>query len=157
MKNKFKVGDKVRVIKSVIDAEEYNKYIGTITTIISDGIGGNTKYALANNRYGWCDEELELVVFTKDDLQEGDILTLRNGSKCLYSEHMNIDCLWKSNINEDLTNNGSCGEELDIVKVERPTNCNTIYERQEEVKEMTLKEVCNALGYEVKIVEEEIL
>ena len=46
-------------------------------------------------------------------------------------------------------------ENNDIMKVERPVMYHTVFERDETVKEMTLDEICKALGYEVKIIKEE--
>lgn len=42
----------------------------------------------------------------------------------------------------------------EIIKVEVPTY-ETVYDNSEEVKEMTMGEICKALGYNVKIVKEE--
>ena len=89
--------------------------------------------------------------FSKKDLKVGDVLTLRNGSVGIFdNKKTNIDCLLADNIEDDLTNNGFCGKKLDIVKVERPIKYETVFKRT--IKEMTLEEVCEKLGYEVKII-----
>lgn len=70
--------------------------------------------------------------FTKADLKDGDILTLRNGRKGQYRgkkteiEGDTMSFLKYHHINDDLTNNGGRREEFDIVKVER-----VVYEREE--------------------------
>ncbi len=154
---KFKVGDRVT----------YEKF-GTGTVIDVDGSSmpylvefdkAREEFHNGNGRGKefhcfWCYEtDLVLGNFTKTDLQEGDKLTLRNGSVGYYSSDMNIDDLKEKHIEKDLTNNGYAGSELDIVKVERPSSYVTVYEREKNgVKEMTVEEISKELGYEVKIV-----
>lgn len=98
----------------------------------------------------------------KEDLQNGDIVTLRNGDRLMYlddyftdlcNDHNNSVCVLN-----DLDDDLSCHIEKpvnDVMKVERPVRYVEVFERTEKVKEMTLKEVCDALGYEVKIIKEE--
>lgn len=90
--------------------------------------------------------------FKKSDLRDGDKITFRNGKAGIYTgDETYIDGLCNCHINNDLTNNGSRGSELDIVKVERPRKYKTVYER-EKVREMTVEEISKELGYEVKVV-----
>ena len=112
--------------------------------------------------------EKDKTNFTKYDLKDGDIVTLRNGAKLVYCD----DCFFDIDNNianiltdfEDLTEdlkydnsnwNADTKANNDIMKVERPTQYKTMYERKEEVKEMTLAQVCEELGYNVKIIKEE--
>lgn len=102
--------------------------------------------------------------FTKDDLLEGDVVTLRNGEKLVFVMNSFRDCNG-SNMDNYLYSIGDLDKELkcsndvrrnsDIIKVERPTQYKIMYERKEEVKEMTLAQVCEELGYNVKIIKEE--
>lgn len=80
--------------------------------------------------------------FTKADLRNGDIVTLRNGEKGEYLEFNGVydTGLKKNNINSDLTNNGNLGERLDIIKVERPLGYETVYERKKEILDEAEKE-----------------
>lgn len=163
MTSKFKVGDKVRGDNDYYGVTDRNMTMAEVTRVSDSGDYIDVKvlshvdseyigetFMSLNTKY------FKLVKdFTKADLKEGDIVTLRNGKVGLYSEDMSIDGLTIFNIEDDLTNNGSCKEELDIVKVERPVSYTTVYEREENAKEMTLKEICEALGYEVKIVKED--
>lgn len=108
--------------------------------------------------------------FTKKDLRDGDVVKLRSGAirivlldkKCLLDKHTGGYKL--DNIEDDLTHN--CVEECDIMAVRRindPELINfsafaigrgeLVYERKE-AEEMTLAEVCKALGKEIKIVKE---
>ena len=105
--------------------------------------------------------------FTKADLKNGDFVKLRDGSigialvdiGAITFGHQ-VCCL--DNIRHDLTN--SVNRDCDIMAVRRPTtrlSCTIdifdakrgtlVYERKE-VEEMTLEEVCKALGKEIKIV-----
>lgn len=102
--------------------------------------------------------------FTKSDLKNDDIVTLRNGDRLIYNgegfmyiSYDNDNELRRlSDLQDDLTYD-DCGdkdEDYDIVKIERPVEYITVYEREEkqEVKEMTVEEISKALGYEVKII-----
>lgn len=80
--------------------------------------------------------------FTKADLKDGDIVTLRNGEKGTCKKQFDkitIGSLSNAHINDDLTNNGALGKELDIIKVERPLGYETVYERKEEILDETEK------------------
>ena len=154
----FKVGDKVRVRKDLIVGKRYGednlsfvddmeKYKGKQFEIIKTS---GCDYKLDNSNYYFNDGMLE-PVFTKQDLKVGDRITLRNGVSGIWDGYM-IGALTYDEINEDLTNDGALGSRLDIVKVERQKEYKTIYER-EKVREMTIKEISEALGYEVKVVD----
>ena len=92
-----------------------------------------------------------------NDLEFGDILILRNTQKYVYADN----CMYgyMSGYYHDADDVYCCytdfnddeDSECDIIQVIR--NGKTIYERT--VKEMTLKEVCKELGYEVKIIKED--
>ena len=96
--------------------------------------------------------------FKKDDLKNGDIVTLRNGDRLVFvgSEDFidlsddNDNCLSDiCDLEDDFTHESY--EDSDIVKIERPVEYTTVFTR-EEVKEMTVEEISKALGYEVKVV-----
>ena len=109
-------------------------------------------YKLDNSTYYFNDDMLE-PAFTKQDLKVGDRITLRNGVSGIWDGHMiGAGALTYDEINEDLTNNGDLGSCLDIVKVEKPKKYETIYER-EKARKMTVKEISEALGYEVEVVD----
>lgn len=107
-------------------------------------------------RWSFSTDMIELVdtsKFTKSDLQEGDIVTDREGCKSLYSngnfvgKTLNIKLL-----TDDLKDID--GESYnDIVKVERPIKYETVFERKE-VREMTMAELCEYFECPVKIVKE---
>ena len=105
--------------------------------------------------------------FTKKDLKNGDVVKRRDGSVeivCLESGTMICKCGWNPlrDVKDDLTDVQY--KEFDIIAVRRPkcaSDCQfvafadkrgeLVYERKE-VEEMTLEEVCKALGKEIKIV-----
>ena len=110
----------------------------------------------------WSDFTTE---FTKADLKDGMVVEFKNGQKRLVlgdkligSNAYTYVSNFKENLVSDIYN-------LTINKVYKPTaqflrdifedNCLTlIWERKEEPVEMTLAEVCKALGKEIKIVKE---
>lgn len=166
MTNKFKLGDTVRLISKNNNSDN-GFTIGEIVEIIGVGLSGIYPISIKNDNYiGYVNaEQLAKVNFTKHDLQNGDVITLRNGNKLIYIQNNNFVDLETSNRNEitdidDFTpyhlNYSYCGinnTNYDIVKVERP-RYNTLYER-EEIKEMTIAQISEALGYGVKIIKEE--
>lgn len=98
----------------------------------------------------------------KEQLENGDIVTLRNGDKLIYCDD-NFTDMYPSNDNHlcdeyDLQNDMKMKDrdckESDIMKVERPISFVTVFSRDEKVKEMTVEEISEALGYEVKVVKE---
>ena len=110
--------------------------------------------------------------FTKDDLRTGDIVLLRSGDVKLYIKEGHIfvglrhmgDWDYDTAFTNSLKRTSS--STYDIVSVRRPDKVSDIsfdafeknlgtlvYERDEAV-EMTLEEVCKALGKNVKIVKE---
>ena len=157
---RFKVGDKVRLKKGLVIGRDYGGIYFMLPMKLFEGkileiefVDGKF-YQLKEDKekYSFSDEMLEPIKFTKSDLRYGDKLTLRNGKVGIYTgDETYIDGLCNCHINNDLTNNGSCGSELDIVKVERPRKYKTVYER-EKVREMTVEEISKELGYEVKVV-----
>ena len=144
---KFKVGDKVKFIGEVAnhrvhgenlqaDIEKYNNRF-TISRISTTG------YVEFKENECWC-IEIELILekqFTKSDLQNGDIVTYRDGRKKIVFE----DKFYGSNhfvllkyYTEDLKDiDGE--EENDIIKVERPVKYETVFERKEEILDETEK------------------
>ena len=173
----FKVGDRVR-IKSW---EQMEKEFGMEFDWIACKCGfnsemrhlcGRTATISEINDYkvkltDWSDDTgglywtistdmIELVdtsKFTKSDLQEGDIVTDREGCKSLYSNGnfvgKTLSIKWLTDDLKDIDGES----DNDIVKVERPIKLETVFERKEpEVIEMTVEEISRALGHEVKVV-----
>lgn len=168
---KFKIGDRVELYK--IDGEDYELYgkyvgeVGEIEYINADSDG----YACVNFEDGkilrpyFRNIRLANKIIKKSDLRNGDIVTYRNGSKRIVDKKnekivllrdFDVLCFYFSSFNDDLMRKDESDNEYDIVEVYRPETKETfITERTKKVKEMTLKEVCKELGYEVKIVKEE--
>lgn len=167
---KFKVGDKVKVIK-LKNSHSPEVEIGKETTITSIATGDYAPYEDDQNCF--FEEELELIQpkkFTKYDLKERYIVTFRNGKEAVYTKciviqqpdvyyyRLSLIKRGKSlgifikieNYNDDLTN--KYDKDLDIISILKP-KYETIWTREEEtVKEMTVEEISKELGYEVKIV-----
>lgn len=98
-------------------------------------------------------ELVDTSKFTKSDLQEGDIVTDREGCKSLFHNGaLRGRTLSIYGLTDDLKDKEGESDN-DIVKVERPIKLETVFERKEpEVIEMTVEEISRALGHEVKVV-----
>jgi len=96
------------------------------------------------------------------DLENGDIVTLRNGEKMIYCDEGFTDLSsphYNSlsdtyDLNDDMTMEDRDEKDSDIMIVERPIKYEKVYDRKETIREMTVEEVSKELGYEVKIVKE---
>ena len=126
---KFKIGDKVKVVKCEISGERcgnINK-ISTITQVEKDV---PYPYMLKDLDEVFREDELELVKekrFTKADLKDGDKCTLKNGQVIFVDKTSDYGF---SNINKQLK---YFNDDVSIVKVERPVKYETIFERKEEI------------------------
>ena len=126
---KFKIGDKVKVVKCEISGERcgnINK-ISTITQVEKDV---PYPYILKDLDEVFSEDEIELVRkerFTKADLKDGDKCTLKNGQVIFVDKTSNYGF---SNINEQLK---YFNDDVSIVKVERPVKYETVFERKEEI------------------------
>jgi hypothetical protein len=166
---KFKIGDKVKVVK-VVSAygSEQKKYIGKTFTMASVRENSNFSYDFKESTpYWWCDEELELVSFTKADLKDGMVVEYCDGSRRMVvnGKVLGFDCFMPlDNWNEDLINNDS--DRYTIVKVYISTQYSLnryfddeyltlIWEREKPIKKMTVAEIEKELGYKVEIVFED--
>lgn len=142
---KFKVGDKVKVVRCII--HKNCEQINTIGKIINTVANRCFPYELENCDEIFREDELELVQekqFTKADLKDGDIVTYRNGSKkTVFSDKLitggGFLGSYLTNYNDELEEVSLKNSFLDIVKVERPTHYETVFERKEEILDKTEK------------------
>lgn len=159
---KFKVGDKVKVIKCDIlgvNCKNLNK-VSTITEI--DERNGQYPYVLRGTAEYFGEMELELLErqFTKSDLKDGDIVTYRNGDKrTVVDGNLINSCGYILKKISQYTNelkDTVIGKSLDIVKVERPIKYETVFERKEEildgVEKKYLANVIKPFRHEIKII-----
>lgn len=167
--NKFEVGDRVRILDGRNNPDIHpmwlagmNEYIGEVCTV---ECVNSCAYGLSNIGYMFAEEWLAPAEFTKDDLKEFDIVEFRNGRQaCVVNDYvfgqLSIGGFSAVTWLDDLTDRGT--DIYDIMKVYRPTDSlpldkskwkdlPVVYERTE-VKEMTVEEISEALGYEVKVV-----
>lgn len=156
----FKVGDRVRFSKEMKESnhDPKVKFDNIIRKIVKiRDVWSCKKIELDGLPRNIFDEfELELVdtsKFTKSDLQEGDIVTDREGCKSLFHNGaLRGRTLSIYSLTDDLKDKEGESDN-DIVKVERPIKLETVFERKEpEVIEMTVEEISRALGHEVKVV-----
>ena len=132
---KFKVGDKVKVVKC--RTHENCEYNNTIGKIIDIDANIDFPYVLEDCDEIFREDELELVQerqFTKTDLKKGDKCTLKNGAVIFFGQECNYRF---NNLDEQLRY--ACNDNASIVKVERPTHYKTVFERKEEVLDATEK------------------
>ena len=151
---KFKIGDKV-------DDKTIKDWRGIVVRV-SD----NSCDILADNGDMYvglsCDYFNFIHSFTKNDLKNGDIVTLRNGNELIYDNNYFYDasstygnCLYCiSDLNDDMMHYSSNNRESDIIKVSRPIEYVDVFSRPKEPKKMTVSEICKELGYDVEIVKE---
>lgn len=166
----FNIGDKVIVKKNLRNITDFyggymsemREFEGNIVTIKSfspDEKG--VRLEEDSDHFTWDIRAFERINIKRDELAFGDILTLKNGERYVVAdgsmygerEYYTRDCdtvkVW---YNDDLTHNPISRNE-DIIRVERAGKI--IYERQTEVKKMTVAQICKELGYDVEIVKEE--
>lgn len=128
----------------------------------------NKKYQILE----WGDFMTNNNKFTKADLKSGDVVLRRDGSveivcietgTLIRKDEFNI----LDELTDDLTDIFKDDDSDDVIAVRRPKQpyeCQfcafdegfgeLVYERGDEPEEMTLEEICKALGKEIKIVKE---
>ena len=167
---KYKVGDKVRIVKervSHMNSEgKMDKYLGTIMTINFVYNDGNYRMLEDNGRWFWDDASIEgyANIIKKSDLKYGDVVTYRcghvrivKGGDLVYLKDFAELSFHLDRFDNDLFYNGiSKDPQCDIIKVYRPETEETFYtERAKKVKEMTVAEIEKELGYSIKVIKEE--
>lgn len=113
----LKVGDKVKVVKCDLHGNDC-KDIGKTFTITKIN-NNNEEYPYVLDKTGEYFGDNELVQekqFTKADLKDGDKCTLKNGQVIFVDKTLKY-------FNDDVS----------IVKVERPVEYKTMFERKEEI------------------------
>ena len=151
----FKVGDRVKFSEKM-NGNLHNPFVkkdNEVRKIVSIFLGNIVLENLPNNSFQA--DELISAKFEKCDIKNFDICTDREGCKSiyyngeLYGETIGLDIL-EDNLKDEDEDTAN-----DIIKVERPIKYETIFERNDEIKEMTMKELCEHFGCEVKIIKEE--
>ena len=159
---------------SYVDETNYVWHQTNTAYYFNQGQYGNLQIAMQDNYtiLKWSDYMEKK--FTKADLKTGDVVKFRNERIGIINRELEMiitDSCWVDlgNIKNDLTLNlcfATKSDDYDIIAVRRPIekgDCQfcafayefgeLIYTRPEPV-EMTLAEVCKALGKEIKIVKE---
>lgn len=176
-KTKFKVGDKVKIVKIRGDHMGKVRCLGTTCTISSINPNQMWSYRKLETHYGvrdtsgdlyvWFEDEIELVEekpFTKADLKPGMVVELCDGDRYLFVNDKFANAHeWSDSkhYNNDLTH--SVYDNLHIVKVYTSTghtlgtmlnnsSLTLVWERKDDVKEMTVAEIEEKLGFKVKVI-----
>ena len=136
---KFKVGDKVKVIKC--KTHSYCENINKISKIKEIKTLFPYPYYLEDCDELFDDEELELVEnqFTKADLKDGDKCTLKNGQVIFFNKDKEYQSFNYGLNNLDKEFRYYYNDNVSIVKVERPVKYETLFERKEEILDETEK------------------
>lgn len=147
---KFKVGDKVRIRKDLksmeryngisftVEMEEYRGKVAKITKISFD----NYELDIDDGEWFWSDNMLEHV----PNLENGDIITRRDLEKGIITGDRirildnGISWVDISNYTEELKFRYTDNEKFDIIKVERPIEYKTVFERFEDGETKILNE-----------------
>lgn len=135
----------------------------------NDGLYGDVRFLTRNgytvlnfSDFDWSEEKL----FTKADLKTGDFVVRANGREEMIVKEYDVSMSNSGgftslkSLNNDLTDNNPTWE---ITKVYRPKvgsqccfkhyeNGTLIYDRSEQLVEMTIEEISKALGKKVKVV-----
>lgn len=153
----FKVGDRVKFSEKMNGNlhDPFVKKDNEVRKIVSIFFEDIVLENLPNNSFQA--DELISAKFEKCDLQNGDILTDMDGNKSLYYKgNLYGNTIDLNYLMGDLTTNIACySKSADIVKVERPIKFETVFERTNDIKEITMKELCDHFGCQVRIVKEE--
>lgn len=169
---KFKIGNKVRVVRVTHSNKHREKYIGKVCTVESINPNGSNideHYGLENaGSYIFYADELELVEFIKSDLKDGMVIEYRDGDRRIvlgdklmgYDSWVdivafndNLECKNNKVLNIDKVYNSDSHILKDYFKDKSLT---LIWERnkkeEEPAKKMTVAEIEKELGYKVEIV-----
>lgn len=160
---KFKVGDYVK-IKEGAKVGGISK--GKCYKILEVKPGACYKIEADRPNSVWTEGVLELAT-PKDILEPGMIFECRNGYRYMFiSENYAVSKIGREYI-DDIFNTAHLEEEWDIVKIYKPvlksallylfenlTEDSLIWEEKAPVKEMTIKEIEEKLGYSIKVVKE---
>ena len=156
---KFKVGDKVKIVENQAD---HGFKIGEIVEIVKMD-DTEVPYRCSNGEENWWvrEEDIKLAEYTWEDFKECPI-----GTKITFEKEVLIKREDTDNTITNCFSNGDFCRNYDdlkkfrdnygnktlgkIIKIEEPTYT-AVYE-QEQVEEMTMEEVCKALGKNIKIV-----
>lgn len=162
----LRIGMKVKIKRNAKDIRSNLTFVHDMENYLGKEV---TIYNIDSDRYIQIDEDrrwnwdvkwLESIKFNKSLIKDGVIVTLSNGDELIYDNHVprfidlredHDNCLYEI---DDIDDNGNVGNYY-ITSIKYPSDFTTIYEKSNEVKEMTLKEVCKELGYEVKIIKED--
>lgn len=150
---KYKIGDRVRVIK---EKNEHFFKIGDIVEIneVDDSEAPYRCLRNTDGLYQWLEEkDIAPLDYTWEDFLKAPIgtkITLENEEILVKDGESKFENIARCISYERLRNfyNDDLGK---IIKIEEPTY-RTVYEPTEQVEEMTLEEVCKELGRNIKIV-----
>lgn len=177
---KFKVGDRVRVRKGLVDGQEYDgqKFMGDMKKFIGEIVTIESVYSdyyhikEENNEYNsclwswrWTDNmfESKIINFTKSDLKDGMVVEYRDGGRALVLGGWLFDetsCLLIENFNDNFENCYDGKNSVDKVYTSNAPSLSEYFDnnmlkliwKRNPVKKMTIAEIEKELGYKIEIV-----
>lgn len=171
---KYKIGDKVRVKRELKEGDDFDiyvseemaKYAGKIVTIakITKAYDSNLRYEIEGDRFWtWTEDMFEdSIKPTKEELLKmpiGTIIKTDSEEHNIFAKvgendfcNDDVDHIENCNISDDLSLDVYFANE--IVEIQEPAYT-TIYKKDTETKEMTVKQIEKELGYSIKIIKED--
>lgn len=151
--------------ESYLKTSNWGLYEGGVCYNFNDGLWGTINTYTGKSKILYWSDFMDKE-FTKDDLKNGDVVLRRDGDVGIHIEGLFVDKdgldFGSIFLNRDLSHTDAY--DRDIMAVIRPVTIEDmsfdafekklgrlVYEREETV-EMTIEEVCKALGKNVKIV-----
>lgn len=154
---KFEIGDKVKIRRDLKNNVAYNKilfvkemkkYKGKIAKIVKKE-ANFYKIDIDNEHWNWADDMFETAwQFSKEDLRDGDIITLRSDAEfikigeTIQNEYVTISL---EDFTENLEDSMMPRNNKEIIKVKRPIEYKTIFERKEILDETEKKYLSNII------------
>lgn len=154
---KFKVGDRVKLIKHPSGNTTNGFREGNTYKITSISENGYYKIRIENENGvgGFVNEKhIAATQITKYNLQNGDIVVYRNGQTrmVMCNKLMNEDGIatnYLTKYEEDLRYKAD--SQKDIVKVERPVEYETVFERKEKLLPQSIKDFTKQLAEKMDV------
>lgn len=171
---KYKVGDKVKIREDLKEGTNFKEYVtdkmerlaGTIVTIerVSEGLFKGYEINKDNGSCLWSEDMFESIKKpTKEEILEMPLGTIIKTDEKEHNTYVKVeknkfsndynDYIYEDDINEDLSLDYNTVD-IKIIEIQEPTY-EAIYKADEEIKEMTIAEIEEELGYPIKVIKED--
>lgn len=169
MKHKFNIGDKVKIVQEITVAGVCLDEVFEIQSFENAITLGNKPLYNIGLPYLFCEEQLESIEsipFTKSELKDGMVVEYSNGErKLVIGNKLYGHTEWDGLNNYDINLINTEVPELSINKIYKwlgycldvifeDKYLELIWERKP-IKEMTISEIEEELGYKIKVIQED--